>query len=122
MPISLSDVGPLLGLRQGSTGRLVVSLPYSASITPSDDAGPQAIVATDGNAFTINGPVNSVGGDELHLDIKNSSGGVMGAVTFAAAYLPAGAFTVPANGTRRTISFYFDGTNWVELNRAAADI
>jgi hypothetical protein len=28
----------------------------------------------------------------------------------------------PANTKRRTISFRYDGTNWVEISRAAADI
>jgi hypothetical protein len=46
----------------------------------------------------------------------------MGAITWGAAFLLAGAFTNPASTKRRTISFVFDGTNWVETNRAAADI
>lgn len=46
----------------------------------------------------------------------------MGAITWNAVYKLAGAFTNPADTKRRTITFGYDGTNWVEQSRAAADI
>ena len=80
------------------------------------------ITATNGVAFTISNPTNAMDGGWFVLDIKNSSGGALGAITFGAAFLLAGAFVNPANTKRRTIMFYFDATNWVEVARAAADI
>lgn len=98
-------------------------LAYSATIaTNAVRRGPFTIVATNGTAFTISNPTNPTTGKTITYDIKNSSGGAMGAITWGAAFLLAGAFTNPANTKRRTISFYFDGTSWIETNRAAADI
>lgn len=100
-----------------------VALTYSASITPDASAGKrQKITATNTTAYTINAPTNAYRGAELTFDILNSSGGSMGAITWNAVFKLAGAFTNPADTKRRTITFYYDGTNWVELNRAAADI
>lgn len=99
-------------------------LTYSATIAtdaslPSDTF---KIAATNTTAFTISNPTNPTAGRKITYDITNSSGGVMGAITWGAAFKLAGAFTNPANTKRRTIGFYYDGTNWVETNRAAADI
>jgi hypothetical protein len=77
---------------------------------------------SNANAKTVAAPVKARTGDFLMIDVLNSSGGVMGAITWNAVFKLAGAFTNPANTKRRTISFYYDGTNWVETNRAAADI
>jgi len=101
----------------------VTAATYSASITVDASAQQYVqIVATDTVAFTINNPTNARAGMSLIFDIKNSSGGTLGTPTFDTLFLLAGTFTKPASTKRRTISFYFDGTNWVEENRAPADI
>lgn len=103
--------------------RSLITLTYSATIATDASAGRHfKIVATNGTAFTISNPTQSGEGMEIIYDIKNSSGGAMGAITWGANFLLAGAFTNPANTKRRTIMFYYDGTNWVEVCRAAADI
>lgn len=100
-----------------------VVLTYSASMTPNAGARPwQKITVTNGTAMTINSPTNPVDGASLTFDIFNNSGGAMGAITWNAVFKLAGAFTNPATGKHRTISFYYDGTSWFETNRAAADI
>lgn len=99
------------------------ALTYGTTIATDASTGCKfKVVATDGVAFTISNPTNPTDGQTITYDIKNSSGGTQGAVTFGNAFLPAGAYTVAANTKRRTISFYYDSTNWVETNRAAADI
>jgi len=96
---------------------------YSASMTPNATPGrTQRISATDGNAFTINNPTNSQVGDILIVMIRNTSGGALGAATFAAGYKLGAAWVQPANGFSRSIQFLNDGTNWVEVSRAAADV
>jgi len=80
------------------------------------------LTVSDGTAFTINAPSYPYKGKRITVDVKNASGGAMGAITWNAVFKLAGAFTNPATGSRRTITFYYDGTNWVETNRAAADI
>lgn len=117
-PARMADIESLL--RSMTT---VTALPYSATI--ATDASVQTyctIVATDTNAFTISNPTNAVTGRQLTYDIKNSSGGSQGTITWDTLFKLAGAFTNAANTKRRTITFRYDGTNWVEQNRAPADI
>jgi hypothetical protein len=105
----------------------VVGAAYSASITPNAAGGNvQLITVTNTNAFTINNPSNgpSAGQTEyLTFVIFNNSGGVMGAITWDSHFSLAGAFTNPANGKRRTITFARDDVGqYYEVCRAAADI
>ena len=106
-------------------GPNVAPITYSASMTPNVPDGPvQRIIVTNGVAMTINAPTGPSDADVLTLIVQNSSGGVMGAVTFNAAFLPAGAFVVPLSTKRRTIQFVYEASTalWLEVNRAAADI
>ena len=98
-------------------------LDHGSTVTPNTLAGGvQKIVVVDSNPFTIANPTSPTSGAMLTLDIKNVSGGAMGTVTWGSAFLLAGAFTNPADGKRRTITFYHDGANWVETGRAGSDI
>lgn len=101
----------------------VATLTYSASMTPQAHVAIiHQVTVTNGTAMTMNAPANPSIGMDLTLDILNSSGGAMGAITWNAIYKMAGAFTNPASTKRRTIRFYYDGTSWIEVCRAAADI
>jgi hypothetical protein len=103
-----------------------VAQAYSASITPDASAGNwQTITVTNGTAFTINAPTNPPDAShtqELTVEILNSSGGAMGAITWNAAFvLVGGVFTNPANTKKRHIRFEWNGASWVETGRATAD-
>lgn len=117
-----------VGLSSGSVSALrvreaVLTPTYGATIDVDASQGSFVkIVATDTNAFTINAPSNLSAGQHIVYDIVNSSGGALGTITWAATFLLAGAFTSPADTKRRTIEFYYDGTNLVEVTRASADI
>jgi hypothetical protein len=80
------------------------------------------ISPTNTSAFTMNAPASPVKGYRIMFNIKNLSGGTMGTITWNAVYKLAGAFVNPAASKQRNIEFYYDGVNWVETNRAAADI
>lgn len=82
----------------------------------------QRITANAATAPTIGAPSTAVAGQRLHIMIRNASGGAMGATTFNAIYKLGAAWTNPANGFSRSIEFVFDGTNWVEYTRTAADV
>lgn len=100
----------------------IVNETYSASITPNLRFGNiQYITVTNGTAFTINAPTNAISGTKLTLTLRNTSGGAMGAVTWDAVFKLA-AWTSPANGFSRSITFYYNGTNWIEKSRTAADV
>jgi len=80
------------------------------------------IDVTSTSAFQINSPTNDgANGQQLTICVKNTSGGVMGTITWGSEYKLA-AWTNPANGFSRSISFFYDGTNWIETSRTAADI
>lgn len=98
---------------------------YSASITPVANSPWQTITVTNATAFTINAPTSPPDAShtqQLTVEILNSSGGVMGAITWNAAFLlVGGAFTNPASTKKRFIRFEWNGANWVEISRAGAD-
>jgi hypothetical protein len=80
------------------------------------------ITVTDGIAFTIQNPTNPIAGPTLTFDIVNAAGGAIGTITWNDVYKLAGVFTNPSSGSRKTISFYYDGSAFIELSRAGADI
>jgi hypothetical protein len=126
-PINGIVANPNLANLQWGWPNLTKATPtYSASITPDASAGPwQTITVTNANAFTINAPTNAPDSGhsaELTVEILNSSGGAMGAITWNAAFvLVGGAFTNPASTKKRCIRFEWNGANWIETSRAGAD-
>lgn len=83
---------------------------------------------TNGTAMTFGVPSLGILGQTMTLDIVNGSGGAHGAINVNSIYKLVGGGTVLwaggtiANGKRRTISFYFDGSNWIETARSTGDI
>lgn len=81
---------------------------------------------TDAVAFVFAAPTNTPAAgesQEIVLTVKNGSGGAHGAGTWNAVFkTQATVFPAIANGNSRSIRFRWDGTNWVELWRSAADI
>lgn len=99
------------------------NLAYAASMTPDNTQGALLVITvTDANAMTINAPGIAMG--QLTFEIFNNTAGAMGAITWNAIYELAGAFTNPAAGKRRTITFQYDGIygKWIETGRVQADI
>lgn len=96
---------------------------YSASMTIDVTAGGTAVITgTNGTAFTINAPTGTPAtGEQLTVVIRNASGGALGAVTWNAIFKMS-AWTQPANGFSRSITFRFDGTNWVQMNQTGVDV
>ena len=98
------------------------NITYSASMTPDAIVAHDFIIsASNGTAFTINNPTNGYSGQILTITVRNVSGGALGAVTWGGAYKMA-AWTSPADANSRSISFRYNGTNWVEISRTAADV
>lgn len=116
------DTATLLAQLKNTIGNGSAALTYSASMTPdASTAWRQIVTAVDGVAFAINAPTNATADRVLAFTIRNTSGGVLGAVTWNAVFKMA-AWSQPANGFSRTITFQFNGTNWIELSRTPADV
>lgn len=82
-----------------------------------------SLTVTDTTAFTISSPGNALAGMKISYDILNSSGGAMGTITWGAAFkLDANGFSNPASTKQRTISFFYNGTNWIQIGPVSADI
>jgi len=60
-------------------------------------------------------------GQTLTIIIKNLSGGVLGTVTWSSSYKMS-AWTSPAAGNQRSITFRWNGTNWYEIGRTPSDV
>lgn len=99
-----------------------VTLTYSASITIAADTGNSFVVtATNGTAFTINAPTGGITGQIILVTIRNTSGGALGVATWNAVFKMV-AWVQPATAFSRSILFRYDGANWVEMMRGAADV
>ncbi len=100
----------------------LATIAYSASMTPNaSKASFQTITATNGTAFTINAPTNPVIGQTLTIRLKNSSGGALGAATWNGTFKMS-AWTNPANGWNRSITFFNDGANWCQITQTGVDV
>lgn len=96
---------------------------YSASITPDLALGNHIIiVVTNTTAFTINPPINAVDGMEMTLEIVNTSGGAMGAITWAYPDLFYNSWSNPANTKRKTIQFRRRSGAWVQVGAISPDM
>jgi hypothetical protein len=113
--ITLAGKTLLCPLRFGST--------YGATVAIDASTGMQFDISpTNGTAFTISNPTSPIGdGQTITMTIRNISGGAMGAITWGALYKMA-AWTNPANGFSRSITFKWNATNWVEITRTPADV
>lgn len=109
--VTWASPNTFFGLQTGDSGRTCV---YQIS------------VPTAGTAWNIgfrNGSQGySVPGQVFTLLIRNTSGGVITAPSFSADIKVSAALTMPATGNSRSITFMFDGTNYIELSRSSADV
>lgn len=109
--ITWASPNTFFGLQNGDPGRTCV---YRIS------------VPTAGTAWEIGFRNGSQGfcvpGQVFTLLIRNTSGGVINQPSFSSGINVSGALTMPATGNSRSITFMFDGTNFVELSRSAADV
>ena len=99
-----------------------VVLPYSTVIaTPADTGNYFTITATDGVAFTISAPTSPKTGQQITYTIRNTSGGALGTITWNAVFkMPA--FATPGTAGSRSVTFVYDGTNWIQLYQSATDV
>lgn len=95
---------------------------YSATMVLDTQLGNTFIVTpTDGSAFTIIPSIIFLPkGAKINLTIKNTFGS-LGVCTLAGLF-KAAAWTQPANGFSRSITFEFNGTDWIEISRTTSDI
>jgi hypothetical protein len=116
--------GPLSGAT-AITGTVVAGAvftpTYGPNIAINAALGNLGIITiTDGVAFAINAPTNPTTGQVLRLNFVNASGGAAGAGTFNAIFkMVSNTLAVIANGKNRTVTFFFNGTNWVESSYSA---
>jgi hypothetical protein len=82
-------------------------------------AGTYFLLASNASR-TISAPLRAIEAQELTYDLLNDGGSL--SITWDGVFLRAGSWTDPANGKRRLIRFVYDGVNWVEMNRTAADV
>ena len=121
--------------QRSMTGSVMSNSAYSAAIVCNEVAptygtnititAPLAnrfrVVVTNNTAFTVLNPITPRTGQRITIRIVNTSGGAMGVITWDTAF-KLSAWTNPANGFSRSISFAYNGSNWIEESRTAADI
>lgn len=108
----------------GGSAQTIVLQTVAGAGTVSIDASAgdeQYLTVSTGSGFTIGAPTNATTGQLLVINIRNSSGGALGTVTWNATFKMA-AWTSPGNANSRSIVFRYDGSNWVERFRTPADV
>ena len=99
-----------------------VTLTYGATVNVNASLGNNfAVTATNGTAFAIASPSVAATGQVITITVINTSGGVLGSITWGTDFKLA-SWTSPATGFSRSISFRFNGTNWIEIGRTPADV
>lgn len=89
---------------------------YGTTVSIDASLGETATIsATNSTDFVISNPTNGVAGQDLYVRVKNTSGGVLGLITWDTAYKMA-SFTKPSNGTYRVVHFKLYGSTWVEFS------
>lgn len=96
---------------------------YGANITISTTGGNWfRVTVTDNAAHQFNSPTQNNAGQMITITERNTSGAPIATATFGAAYKLGAAWVAPATGFSRSITFWCDGTNWIEVFRTAADV
>jgi len=122
---------------KGADDFLQQTLTYGPAIAWEYASGDMGIITiTDAVAFVLGAPTlngtafgtlssslrTALGGAVLRVTYRNTSGGAHGAGTFNAAFKTSGGFTAVATGFNRSLEFVWNGTNWIEQFRTAADV
>jgi hypothetical protein len=109
---------------KGHIGTVVVPT-YGASVAIAHNSGSNFVVTpTDGNGFTIANPTDvprADSGQNITIRIVNSTGGALGTIAWGTKYKFGAAWTSPATGYSKALTFQFDGTNWNEVARSGVD-
>lgn len=71
--------------------------------------------------FTIEAPALAETSKELEIIVRNMTGGALGTITWNGVYKRS-SWTSPASGKSRSIRFVYNGTNWIEVGKGAADV
>jgi hypothetical protein len=99
-----------------------VALAYSANIATNARAGNAFVVTpTNGSAYTMTNPTNLVEGQFITYTQVNTTGGALGGCTWDTIFKLA-AWTQPATGFQRSITFKYNGANLIEVSRNTADV
>ena len=114
-------------ITNGANCSVATTLTYGATIAIDASLGNNFVVTiTDAVAFAIGAPTNTPPtgfGQVIRITFRNGSGGAHGAGTFNAVFkTPAAGFPAIADGFSRTFEYSWNGTNWVETFRSAADV
>lgn len=93
---------------------------YGSVVTPDCSLGNYFTVnATTGAAFAIAVPLNPAAGMRITIEIINTSGGALGALTWNGVF-KMNAFPATANGNSTAIDFRYNGTNWRQVGTPVA--
>lgn len=111
------------GAQQGGP---ITALVQAATVAINAALGNDFLLPLTTNvAFILGNPTNpptAPGSEIIRITISNVSGGAHGAGTFDTLYKVSANVPAIADTKNRTLEFRWNGTNWVEMWRTAADV
>lgn len=97
-----------------------VALTDGATVATDASLGDSFSLAGFLGARTIANPTNPTTGQIITYLIENT--GVVSATSWGSAFVLAGAWTEPAPDRARSITFFYNGSAWVEMSRTGWDL
>jgi hypothetical protein len=107
----------------GGSSKVFIAQTVSGAGTVTLDASlgdVRSLTVSTAGAVVIGAPTNPTAGQEMTIEVRNTSGGAL-TLSWNAAFKLA-AWTSPANTFGRSITFIYDGTNWKEVSRVSVDV
>lgn len=109
----------------GAVAPTATTLVYVSGVPPVINAalGNEFILTvTDNVVVAFAAPTGPVGvGQQITLTLRNTSGGGLGGTTFNAIFKMS-AWTDPADTKSRSITWEWNGTNWVQVSQTGVDV
>lgn len=113
------------GVTAGGLATPATVLVYVSGVPPVMNAalGNEFVLSVNDNVVVaFAAPTNPVAvGQQITLTLRNISGGALGGTTFNAIFKMS-AWTDPADTKSRSITFEWNGTNWVQVNQTGVDV
>lgn len=116
--------GPLTLAAGYPIAATIQALVYGVAVAWDASLGTIAtLTVTNNTAFAISAPTNLTTGAFYQITISNTSGGAHGTGTWNAIFkTPTGTVPAIADTKNRTFTFYYNGTNLIQVNEPTLDV
>jgi hypothetical protein len=92
----------------------------ATTATPDYTRAPSLLLNPTSSPLTVNAPTFAYTGCQMTITVKNTTGGAL-TVNWNAIYKMS-TWTSPATANSRSVTFQYDGTNWIQVAQTGVDV